>query len=82
MAVRVAVDTDTWWHLRAGSWMLEKGEILRTDPFSLTKQGEPWTYPGWLAQVTLYGVFHNLGFAGLNLRDLGGHRFFVHLAFT
>jgi hypothetical protein len=67
MAVRVAVDTDTWWHLRAGSWMLEKGEILRTDPFSLTKQGEPWTYPGWLAQVTLYGVFHNLGFAGLNL---------------
>jgi len=67
MAVRVAVDTDTWWHLRAGSWMLEKGEILRTDPFSLTKQGEPWIYPGWLAQVILYGVFHTLGFAGLNL---------------
>ncbi len=67
MAVRVTVDTDTWWHLRAGSWMLEKGEILRTDPFSLTKQGEPWIYPGWLAQVILYGVFHTLGFAGLNL---------------
>ena len=67
MAVRVAVDTDTWWHLRAGSWMLEKGEILRTDPFSLTKQGEPWVYPGWLAQVILYGVFHTFGFAGLNL---------------
>jgi hypothetical protein len=67
MAVRVTVDTDTWWHLRAGSWMLEKGEILRTDPFSLTKQGEPWIYPGWLAQVILYGVFHTIGFAGLNL---------------
>jgi hypothetical protein len=67
MAVRVAVDTDTWWHLRAGSWILEKGEILRTDPFSLTKQGEPWIYPGWLAQVILYSVFHALGFAGLNL---------------
>jgi hypothetical protein len=67
MAARVAVDTDTWWHLRAGSWMFEKGEILRTDPFSLTKQGEPWVYPGWLAQVILYGVFHMLGFAGLNL---------------
>jgi hypothetical protein len=67
MAVRVAVDTDTWWHLRAGSWILEEGEILRTDPFSLTKQGEPWIYPGWLAQVILYGVFHILGFAGLNL---------------
>jgi hypothetical protein len=47
--------------------MLEKGEILRTDPFSLTKQGEPWVYPGWLAQVILYGVFQTFGFAGLNL---------------
>ncbi|UCF61920.1 MAG: hypothetical protein JSV37_04335 [Anaerolineaceae bacterium] len=67
MAVRVAVDTDTWWHLSAGSWLLEKGEILRTDPFSLTKQGEPWIYPGWLAQAVLYGVFDTFGFAGLNL---------------
>ncbi len=67
MAVRVAVDTDTWWHLSAGSWLLEKGEILRTDPFSLTKQGEPWIYPGWLAQVILYAIFHTFGFAGINL---------------
>lgn len=67
MAVRVAVDTDTWWHLRAGSWMIEKGEILRTDPFSLTKHGESWIYPGWLAQVILFGVFNTFGFAGLNL---------------
>lgn len=67
MAVRVSVDTDTWWHLRAGEWMVDNGQILRMDPFSLTRQGEPWIYPGWLAQITLYSVYRIFGFAGLNL---------------
>jgi hypothetical protein len=67
MAARVSVDTDTWWHLRAGSWMVENNGILRTDPFSLTRQGQAWIYPGWLAQVTLFSVYQAMGFAGLNL---------------
>ncbi|HEY69308.1 MAG TPA: hypothetical protein G4O08_01865 [Anaerolineae bacterium] len=67
MAARVSVDTDTWWHLRAGSWMVENGSILRTDPFSLTRQGQDWIYPGWLAQVALFGVYQAMGYAGLNL---------------
>jgi len=67
MAVRVSVDSDTWWHLRAGSWMVENGQILRSDPFSLTRNSQPWVYPGWLAQVTLFGVFQGLGYVGLNL---------------
>jgi hypothetical protein len=67
MAMRVSADNDTWWHLRSGSWMVENGQILRSDPFSLTRAGQPWVYPGWLAQITLFGVFQGLGFAGLNL---------------
>ncbi len=67
MAVRVSVDTDTWWHLRAGAWMVEHQQLLRTDPFSLTRQGQPWIYPGWLAQLILYGVYAAVGYAGLNL---------------
>ncbi len=67
MAARVSVDTDTWWHLRSGSWMVENGRILRTDPFSLTRQGQDWIYPGWLAQVMLFGIYQAMGFAGLNL---------------
>ncbi|MCK4692920.1 MAG: hypothetical protein KAT23_04785, partial [Anaerolineales bacterium] len=67
MAMRVSVDTDTWWHLRAGEWIVEQRQILRTDPFSLTRQGEPWIYPGWLAQIGLYGIHNEFGFAGLNL---------------
>ncbi len=67
MAVRVSVDTDTWWHLRAGEYILEQREIIRHDPFSLTRFGQPWIYPGWFAQILLYGTYKLLGLGGLNL---------------
>lgn len=67
MAVRVSVDTDTWWHLRAGAWMVEHREILHQDVFSLTRMGQPWVYPGWLAQIALFATYSWLGYAGLNL---------------
>lgn len=71
MAVRVSVDTDTWWHLRAGQHIVEQRQIIRIDPFSLTRRGEPWIYPGWLAQVLLFNVYDLAGFAGLNLLTAG-----------
>jgi hypothetical protein len=61
------VDSDTWWHLRAGTWMLEQRQLLRTDPFSTTRLGEPWIYPGWLAQISLAGAYQAAGLAGLHL---------------
>lgn len=67
MALRVSTDSDTWWHLRAGSWMLEHQQILTFDPFSLTRMGSPWIYPGWIAQLAMAGLYGWLGFAGLNL---------------
>jgi hypothetical protein len=67
MAVQPSVDTDSWWHLRSGAWILENGQILRSDPFSLTRKGQTWIYPGWLSQIILYSVYQLSGFAGLNL---------------
>lgn len=67
MAVRTSVGSDTWWHLKAGEWMLANRAILRTDLFSLTRQGSAWVYPGWVAQILLYSVFRTFSFAGLNL---------------
>jgi hypothetical protein len=71
MASRVSVDPDTWWHLRAGQWILEHGAILREDVFSYTRFGSAWHYPGWLAQIFLFGLFHLGGFAALNLFTAG-----------
>lgn len=67
MALRISVTSDTWWHLRAGSWILEHGQLLRQDPFSLTRLGQPWLYPGWLAQIGMVTTYERLGFPGLNL---------------
>ena len=67
MAVRVSTASDTFWHLRAGDWILEQGQILREDPFSITRSGEEWKYPGWLAQVGLTSAYRLLGFPGLNI---------------
>ncbi len=78
MAVRVSIDSDTWWHLAAGKVIVETGEIIREDPFSLTRQGQSWNYPGWLAQVVLYGSYEWLGYQGLILLTA----LFVVLAFV
>jgi hypothetical protein len=67
MALRVSVDTDTWWHLRAGEWMIETRSIPVRDPFSLTRGGEPWSDPGWLSELALYSTYRVFGLAGLNV---------------
>lgn len=67
MAARVSLDTDTWWHLRTGQWIVENKAIPQVDVFSHTRAGEAWRIPGWLVQVPLYWLFENLGYAGLNL---------------
>jgi hypothetical protein len=67
MAVRQPVDTDTWWHLLAGRVTLERGQILRTDYFSHTRYGAPWTAYAWLSEVFLFITFDRLSYAGLAL---------------
>ncbi len=67
MAARPSVDTDTWWHLRAGAWMVEHRQILTHDEFSLTRQGQPWINHSWLSQLPLYALWTAFGYAGLNL---------------
>lgn len=78
MAMRVTIDTDTWWHLAAGKYIVETGEIIREDPFSLTRQGQSWIYPGWLAQVVLFQSYELFGLQGLILLTA----LFVVLAFA
>ncbi|HWQ84555.1 MAG TPA: hypothetical protein VN363_08320, partial [Anaerolineales bacterium] len=78
MAATFAVDTDTWWHLRAGEWMVENRQILQVDHFSHTRAGAPWRYPGWLVEIAMYLLFDSAGPGGLNLWTAG----MVTLAFA
>lgn len=57
MAVRVPADSDTWWHLRSGQYIIENQTIPTTDPFSHTRGGALWIDHGWLAQIFWYGLY-------------------------
>lgn len=67
MAARVQVDTDTWWHLASGRWMVQHGQVLKHDPFSHTMLGKPRIQHGWLVQIVLYRLYAALGHTGLVL---------------
>ena len=67
MAVRVPADSDTWWHLVAGRYILENLTIPTTDLFSHTQAGELWIDHGWLAQAAWYGLFAAGGWALVSL---------------
>jgi len=57
MAVRTPTDTDMWWHLRTGQYIVETRTLPEADAFSHTKEGEPWVNHSWLAQIALYGAY-------------------------
>lgn len=54
MAGHVMVQGDTFWHVKAGEWIIEQRCIPRTDPFSWTASGLPWHAHEWLWDVLAY----------------------------
>ena len=46
-------DSDTYWHISAGQWMLAHHQLLRTDVFSYTAAGAPWHTQEWLAEILM-----------------------------
>ena len=58
-------DPDTYWHLASGQWMLDHHAILRTDVFSSTVAGQPYSVGEWLGEVVLTIIFDLAGWAGL-----------------
>ena len=47
-----------------GQWIIDHATLPRTDIYSFTKTGEPWTSSSWLAQVLLAGSYDLAGWAG------------------
>ena len=67
MAVRTPVDTDMYWHLRTGQYILQTHTIPIADPFSWTAFGTPWVNVHWLSQIVLYMTYALGGLPGLAL---------------
>jgi hypothetical protein len=69
MALRISIDTDTWWQLRTGEQIVETRSIPKIDTYSFTRQGEPWLYPSaaWMSEVQLYSLARGFGLGALNV---------------
>ena len=67
IALRTPADTDMYWHLYTGQYIVETHIIPMSDPFSWTMHGVPWVDVHWLSQVIMYAVYQLAGFAGLAL---------------
>lgn len=63
--VGAPIDTDTWWHLRSGDYILANRRVPLTDPFSFTKRDQPWIDQSWGSQVIMVGFYRVFGGTGL-----------------
>src|SRR5690348_13475656 len=60
-------DGDTYWHIRAGEWMLTHRAVLRSDVFSYTVTGAPWHTQEWLAEIVMALTWAVGGWASIHL---------------
>ena len=74
-----ADDSDFWWHLKTGQYIVQNHALPFPDPFAYTTAMNPPAYPGeeqvrhfnltheWLAQAAMYGVYSVGGLPGVIL---------------
>ncbi len=67
IAVRTPLDSDMWWHLRAGQTTWQQKGVLQRDIFSYTRFGEDWVNHSWLSQLVMYGLYALGKFPALSL---------------
>jgi hypothetical protein len=72
-------DSDFWWHLKTGQYIVEKHSLPVPDPFAYTTATSPLAYSGealtrhfnlsheWLSQVAFYLAYRIAGFGGVVL---------------
>ncbi len=65
MGLREAYDSDMWWHLATGRYIVEQRTIPRHDVFSYTVPDHRWFTHEWLTQVGMYGLHRMGGMAAL-----------------
>jgi len=53
-------DTDFWWHLKTGEWILQNGAIPQVDLYTFSSVGRPWIDLHWGFQL-LITLLYRLG---------------------
>ncbi len=61
----VLFDTDTYWQIKVGQWIVDNRAMPHVDIYSFTKAGEPWISSSWLSQVLFAGAYDHAGWGGV-----------------
>lgn len=59
------LQSDFWWHLRAGQEMWARHTIALADDFSFTARGSYWPNHEWLSEMVFYAMYRAAGLAGV-----------------
>jgi tetratricopeptide (TPR) repeat protein len=81
LGVKQLREPDVWWQLLAGRWMLEQGEITRTDVFSFTMAGHPWVNVKWLYEIIIALLEKAAGPEGVILLQAVVNVVIIHILF-
>src|ERR1017187_363067 len=65
LALEKISESDTFWHLKTGEWIMAHGAVPHVDPFSATVKGKVWLDWEWLFQVGIYVLYSWGGFNAL-----------------
>ena len=57
LAARTPLDSDMWWHLRAGQETVQTGRPMLADNLSTTRFGAAWINHSWLSEVGMYLLY-------------------------
>ena len=57
-------DSDSFWQIKIGQWILDHGAMPYTDFYSFTRNGEAWISTSWLSQVLFAFSYTQWGWAG------------------
>lgn len=60
LAVSICIDTDFFWHIKAGEYMSKHG-VLTKDVFSWYMYGKSWMSHEWLFEIIIYNLNKLLG---------------------
>jgi hypothetical protein len=61
---RLLLDSDVYWHIVTGQWIVDHRAVPHADPFSFTMHGAPWITSAWLSEILYLGAFKVAGWAG------------------
>ncbi len=57
-------DSDSFWQIKIGQWILDHHAMPTTDIYSFTRYGEAWISTSWLSQVMYAVSYAQWGWAG------------------